>query len=258
MGRRGPPDPWLTRPGNRVKVVSVTDVDGHDRGQAPGTSVWAVEPGAGERPVVLTYDDGPEPGGTDAVLEVLAEHGVTATFFVLLSRTRRYPGLLSGMLAAGHEIGLHGVDHQRLTTLDPAHVAQRTADARHELEDTIGREVRWFRPPYGGQSIGTWRAICGTGLTPVVWTADLRDWMEITDDERLSGVRELTQPGAIILAHDGFATAADGASDGDPPRIDRARLSQGLIGICQSKNLTPGSLGQALAAGQLATRVWLD
>jgi peptidoglycan/xylan/chitin deacetylase (PgdA/CDA1 family) len=224
----------------------------------PGTSVWAVEPGPGERPVVLTYDDGPEPGGTDVVLEVLARHAVTATFFVLLSRTRRYPGLLSEVLAAGHEIGLHGVDHQRLTTLDPAHVAQRTADARHELEDTIEAEVRWFRPPYGGQSAGTWQAICGTGLTPVVWTADLHDWMETTDDERLSGVRALTQPGAIILAHDGFATAADGAAHGDPPRIDRAKLSQGLIGICQSKELTPGSLGQALAAGQLATRVWLD
>jgi len=258
MERRGPPDPRLTRPGNRVSVVTVTDVDGQDRGQAPGESVWAVEPGAGSRPVVLTYDDGPEPGGTDAVLKVLAGHGVTATFFVLLSRTRRYPGLLSEMLAAGHEIGLHGVDHQRLTTLEPAHVAQRTADARHELEDTIGREVRWFRPPYGGQSAETWRAICGTGLTPVVWTADLRDWTEITDEERLSGVRELTRPGAIILAHDGFATAADGARDGDPPRVDRGRLSQGLIGICQAKECTPGSLGQALAAGQPATRVWLD
>jgi peptidoglycan/xylan/chitin deacetylase (PgdA/CDA1 family) len=236
----------------------MTEAGGAAGAQPPGASVWAVEPGAGERPVVLTYDDGPEPGGTDAVLEVLAGHGVTATFFVLLSRTRRYPGLLSEMLAAGHEIGLHGVDHQRLTTLDPVHVAQRTADARHELEDTIGREVRWFRPPYGGQSAETWRAICGTGLTPVVWTTDLRDWTDITDEERLSGVRELTRPGAIILAHDGFATAADGARDGDPPRVDRGRLSQGLIGICQAKECTPGSLGQALAAGQPATRVWLD
>jgi peptidoglycan/xylan/chitin deacetylase (PgdA/CDA1 family) len=133
-------------------MAAMTETDRADEAQIPGESVYAVEPGAGERPVVLTYDDGPEPGGTDAVLKVLAGHGVTATFFVLLSRTRRYPGLLSEVLAAGHEIGLHGVDHQRLTTLDPAHVAQRTADARHELEDTIGREVRWFRPPYGGQS----------------------------------------------------------------------------------------------------------
>lgn len=236
----------------------MSEAEGYGEAQAPGESVWAVEPGAGERPLVLTYDDGPEPGGTDMVLRVLAEHGVTATFFVLLSRTRRYPGLLADLLAAGHEIGLHGVDHQRLTTLDPAHVAQRTADARHELEDTIGREVRWFRPPYGGQSAATWQAVRGTGLIPVVWTADLRDWMEITDEERLSGVRELSRPGAVILAHDGFATAADGAADGDPPRIDRARLSQGLISICQSMELTPGSLGQALAAGQPATRVWLD
>lgn len=234
------------------------EAEGHGEAQAVGASVWAVQPGAGERPVVLTYDDGPEPGGTDVVLGVLAEHGVTATFFVLLSRTRRYPGLLAEVLAAGHEIGLHGVDHQRLTALDPAHVAQRTADARHELEDTVGREVRWFRPPYGGQSAATWQAIRGTGLTPVVWKADLRDYMEITDAERLSGIQALTEPGAIILAHDGFATAADGAGDGDPPRIDRAALSQGIISICQSKGFTPGSLGQALAAGQLAQRVWLD
>jgi peptidoglycan/xylan/chitin deacetylase (PgdA/CDA1 family) len=223
-----------------------------------GSSVTAVEPGAGERPVVLTYDDGPEPGGTDEVLGVLAEHGVTATFFVLLSRTRRYPGLLSEVLAAGHEVALHGVDHQRLTTLDPAHIAQRTADARHELEDTIGREVRWFRPPYGAQSAETWQAVCGTGLIPIMWTAELRDYVEITDEERLSGLREISDPGAIILAHDGFATADDGAADGDPPRIDRARLSRGVIEICESKGFVPGTLGQALVAGQPASRVWLD
>jgi peptidoglycan/xylan/chitin deacetylase (PgdA/CDA1 family) len=236
----------------------MTEADGPAEAAETGASAYAVTPRAGERPVVLTYDDGPEPGGTDVVLRVLAEHGVTATFFVLLSRTRRYPGLLAEVLAAGHEVGLHGVDHQRLTTLDPAHVAQRTADARHELEDTIGREVRWFRPPYGGQSAATWQAVCSTGLTPVVWTADLRDYREITDDERLSGVRELTAPGAIILAHDGFATAADGAGDGDPPRIDRAALSQGLISICQSKGFTPSSLGQALASAQPSKRVWFD
>ena len=236
----------------------MTKAGGPAEAEEMGASVYAVAPRAGERPLVLTYDDGPEPGGTDAVLRVLAEHGVTATFFVLLSRTRRYPGLLAEALAAGHEIGLHGVDHQRLTTLDPAHVAQRTADARHELEDTIGREVRWFRPPYGGQSVATWQAICGTGLTPVVWTADLFDWKEVTNDERLSGVSRLARPGAIILAHDGFATEADGAGDGDPPRVDRAALSQGVIAIGQEKNLTPGSLGQALASAQLATQVWLD
>jgi peptidoglycan/xylan/chitin deacetylase (PgdA/CDA1 family) len=223
-----------------------------------GSSVCAVRPGAGERPVVLTYDDGPEPGGTDEVLGVLAEYGVKATFFVLLSRTRRFPGLLSEVLAAGHEVGLHGVDHQRLTTLDPAHIAQRTADARHELQDTIGREVRWFRPPYGGQSAATWQAVCGTGLVPVMWTTELRDYVEITDEERLTGVRGLSEPGAIILAHDGFATEADGAGDGDPPRIDRARLSRAVISVCQSKGFVPVSLGEALTAGRVAERVWFD
>ena len=72
--------------------------------------------------VVLTYDDGPT-AETPAVLEALADVGATATFFVLLTRVRRTPGLLADVRDAGHEIALHGADHRRLTTLEPATAA---------------------------------------------------------------------------------------------------------------------------------------
>ncbi|MGA8245859.1 MAG: polysaccharide deacetylase family protein, partial [Nocardioides sp.] len=82
-----------------------------------GSSVVGVEPSS--RSVVLTYDDGPTPGVTDQLLAVLAEADATATFFVLLTRVRPHLALLRELLAAGHEIGLHGPDHRRLTTLPP-------------------------------------------------------------------------------------------------------------------------------------------
>ena len=63
--------------------------------------------------IVLTFDDGPDPGGTEAVMSALAAHRSTATFFVLLTRVRAYRGLLGEIVAAGHEIGLHGLDHRR-------------------------------------------------------------------------------------------------------------------------------------------------
>lgn len=112
-----------------------------------GSSVIAVRPAAGS--VVLTYDDGPTPGVTDRLLPVLAEASATATFFVLLTRVRSRVGLLRETLAAGHEVGLHGPDHRRLTTLPPETLATRFRDAKAELEDVMGAEVRWSRPPDG-------------------------------------------------------------------------------------------------------------
>jgi len=223
----------------------------------PGTSIVAVDPAGGPASVVLTYDDGPQPGGTDAVLSVLAEAGVTATFFVLLSRVRRHPALLHDTVAAGHEIALHGPDHRRLTELDPATVAPRTRAAKQELEDLVGRPVRWFRPPYGGQSPATWQAIGEAGLTPVMWNASCRDWLALPDEEWLAGVRDAAA-GAVVLAHDGFADGRDAVDDGPPPPIDRHRLARSVIDLCRAKGLVCGSLSEALGTGRPVLDVWLD
>lgn len=223
----------------------------------PGTSIVAVDTAGGPASVVLTYDDGPQPGGTDAVLRVLADAGVTATFFVLLSRARRHPALLRETAAAGHEIALHGPDHRRLTTLDPASVAPRTRAAKQELEDLVARPVRWFRPPYGGQSAATWHAIGAADLTPVMWNASCRDWLALPDEEWLAGVRDAAA-GAVVLAHDGFADSRDGVDDGAPPPIQRDRLARSIIDLCRAKGLVCGSLSEALSTGRPVLDVWLD
>lgn len=202
-----------------------------------------------EARVVLTFDDGPEPGGTDRVLAALADAGATATFFVLVGRVRRYPQLFDEIVAAGHEVGLHGIDHRALPEVPPGEVAAAMRAGRAELEDAAGQAVRWHRPPYGRQTPRTWRAVTGAGLMPVLWGPTTWDWRDVPHEARLAKARQGVHPGAIVLAHDGFADSADGASDGPAPVLDRGRLIAEVLAGYAADGLAACSLGEALGTG---------
>lgn len=206
--------------------------------------------------VVLTFDDGPEPGGTDRVLSALADAGATATFFVLLSRVRRFPALCAEVVAAGHEIALHGEDHRALPTLPAEEVDRRLRGGRAELEDVTGQRVRWCRPPYGRQTVRNWRSATDAGLLPVLWGPTTWDWRDIPQSERIAKAAEGVRPGAIVLAHDGFAGPEDGAFDGPAPQLDRGELIRAVLAGYAGLGLTATSLGDALAEGELVRESW--
>jgi peptidoglycan/xylan/chitin deacetylase (PgdA/CDA1 family) len=216
----------------------------------------AVEVRTDEPHVVLTFDDGPEPSGTDRVLPALADAGASATFFVLLTRVRRYPGLLAEVVAAGHEIALHGVDHRALPTLPPDEVARLIRSGKAELEDTVGAPVRWFRPPYGRQTVRNWRAALAADLLPVLWGPTTWDWKDVSHEERVAKSMTGVAPGKIVLAHDGFAGAADGACDGPPPTVDRGELVRSVLDGYAARGLQARSLGTALETGSLVRETW--
>jgi peptidoglycan/xylan/chitin deacetylase (PgdA/CDA1 family) len=220
---------------------------------APIGSVRSVRPTADI--AVLTYDDGPQPGGTDKVLTALAEAGSTATFFVLVGRARRHRGLLADVVAAGHEIALHGIDHVRLTTMSPAQVRRRTIAGRKELEDLAGHPVRWFRPPYGAQHPTTWAAIRSTGLESVVWSNGIADWEDGPVDE-IAARAHTVRRGSVLLMHDGYADASDGVDDGPPPTFDRGELSRRVLGDLADRGLRTSSLGDAVASGSAVRGAW--
>ncbi len=199
--------------------------------------------------LILTFDDGPQPGGTEKVLAALDELGATATFFVLVSRARRFRGLLADVAASRHDIGLHGLDHRRLTTLEPDAVQRRTAEAKAELEDLTGRAVDWVRPPYGAQVVETWHAMSSCGLVPVLWGPTLHDWLHVSTEDRLAAARRGAGPGAILMAHDGFAGAEDGAHDGPEPVFDRGELLRRLLHQYAEMGLVGRSLNDALIDG---------
>jgi peptidoglycan/xylan/chitin deacetylase (PgdA/CDA1 family) len=222
-----------------------------------GRSLVALRPPAGT--TVLTYDDGPTPGVTDLLLPVLADAGATATFFVLLTRVRASPGLLREVLAAGHEIGLHGLDHLRLTSLPPDAHGARFREGRAELEDLAGVQVRWSRPPYGAQDVASWRAARAAGLQPVLWSVTCLDWETRPPKEYLTELHAADPDGAIVLLHDGYADQRDGVDDGPPPVLDRIALTRSVLGELATHELAPPrSLGGALAEAEPEHRPWLE
>jgi peptidoglycan/xylan/chitin deacetylase (PgdA/CDA1 family) len=206
--------------------------------------------------VVLTFDDGPEPGGTDRVLAALADAGATATFFMLLTRVRRYPSLCAEVVAAGHEVALHGVDHTALPTLPAPDVVRLLRDGRSELEDATGCPVRWSRPPYGRQTMRNWRAATAAGLLPVLWGPTTWDWKDVTPAERLARSLDGVRRGAVVLAHDGFAGADDNAFDGPAPVLDRGTLIRGVLESYGEHGLAARSLRDALAGGRPVLESW--
>lgn len=204
--------------------------------------------------VVLTFDDGPDPDQTPHVLDALAAHDATATFFVLLTRVREHPELLRAVSAAGHEIALHGGDHRALTSFSGAEAASRLARARIELEAVTGTPVRWYRPPYGAQSPTSWRAVRRTGLVPVLWSGTLHDSAAVDAARRADAADRAAAAGRIVLAHDGIADQRDGVTDPPAPVADRVTLVRHFLDLCSDRGLPVRSLHDALAAGATPVR----
>lgn len=206
--------------------------------------------------VVMTYDDGPEPGQTEGVLAALEARGATATFFLLGRRAQREPELVRRIAAEGHEIALHGYDHRPLSTFRRGELTSRLRDARAGLEDVAGVPVTWMRPPYGRQSPAAYLAIRRAGLIPVLWGATVLDGRDATTAERLASAMRGAAPGTILLCHDGRAGLDDGVDDGEIPPVDRGRLAGLVLDEFAARGLRGVSLADALVAGSAVRRAW--
>jgi len=169
---------------------------------ARGLALPRTLPGAAG--VALTFDDGPHPEGTPAVLEVLARSGAVATFFLIGEQVRRRPALAARIVASGHAVGLHGDRHRLQLRLTAAELRDDLARGRAAIEDAAGDgPLRWHRPPYGIYSPAGLRAARAAGLEPLLWSRWGRDWRKFTTAPRIAAraTRELAA-GDVILLHD--------------------------------------------------------
>jgi len=125
----------------------------------------------------LTFDDGPKPGSTDKVLDVLGRRGIKATFFLTGERVVASggPRLVRRMVDEGHLVGNHGDTHVNLK--DP-HLAARSALAAYERIAPLvpADALRWFRFPYGQASRASMQAVEDLGHAVVGWHVDSADW----------------------------------------------------------------------------------
>lgn len=155
--------------------------------------------------VALTFDDGPSPTVTPGVLEVLREHGVRATFFVLGEPAERYPDTLRAIVEAGHELGNHGWSHTSFRSLFPSQIdgeLDRTAD---RIEAVGGARPRLVRPPFGRFPESSVALAARRGEDFVLWSVDGGDTERSAGRPALdiaNAVVRGAEPGAIVLLHD--------------------------------------------------------
>jgi peptidoglycan/xylan/chitin deacetylase (PgdA/CDA1 family) len=186
-----------TPPALRQFVYDRSRTGRHSWQQAPGLERVAAADAA-----VLSFDDGPDPTFTPPLLDALDAAGARATFFVVGERVAGQEDLLREMVARGHEIGLHGMRHERHDGLAAAAAKRELGEGLAAIEAAGVPRPRRYRPPYGHPSPAL-AAACGElDVELAYWTAWGQDW-EPLPAERIAAlvVRDL-RPGTVVLLHD--------------------------------------------------------
>lgn len=155
-----------------------------------------------EKTIALTFDDGPVPE-TWAVLALLKELHIPATFFVLGNEAEKHPEILRAIHSGGHELGNHSYDHPAYMGLRTrSYVEAQIQKTNQIVAEATGQKMQLFRAPYGESSFYTDILTRKFGMAPVLWTMSPRDWHKKTTakilDTRLNTVRK----SEIILLHD--------------------------------------------------------
>jgi chitooligosaccharide deacetylase NodB len=152
--------------------------------------------------VALTFDDGPHATYTPQVLDVLAEHQVKATFCLVGTQAQRYPALVRRIVAEGHALCNHSMNHANMSTWTDAQIrADLTATTQVIRTAAPGAAVPYFRAPYGAWGRSATVA-AGLGMARLGWTVDPRDWSRPGVDAIVDAVHAQLRPGGIVLMHD--------------------------------------------------------
>lgn len=175
--------------------------------QEPPASTPA-PPAAGEKVVCLTFDDGPHPVNTPALLDLLGQYQAKATFFVVGSRVEKHGQVLSRAAAEGHAVGNHSFSHADLTKLSEADKLAQVTSTAQAIENACGISPKLIRPPYGARAPGETEI---AGETVTLWDVDPQDW-KYKDPQRVaSHILSHVQSGSIVLLHDLYATSVEAA-----------------------------------------------
>jgi peptidoglycan-N-acetylglucosamine deacetylase len=157
----------------------------------------------GPKAIALTIDDGPNPVYTPQVLRLLEKYRVTATFSMIGIEVESYPGVARDVASAGHVIANHTWTHPDLAMLAPAAIDDQMNRATGAIHKVTGRVPTLFRAPYGAWSPAVLRRCAQTGMTPLDWSVDPRDWSRPGVSSIVGNIMANTRTGSIILEHDG-------------------------------------------------------
>jgi peptidoglycan/xylan/chitin deacetylase (PgdA/CDA1 family) len=179
---------------------------------AIGTALPVMLRQQGAEGVAITFDDGPHPQGTPAVLETLREAGAQATFFLAGEQVVQRPALVAEIVAAGHRVELHCHRHRNQLRLGPRQLLEDADRAKVAIEEAGGQAVGDYRPPYGIFSATGLRAVRSRGWRPVLWSQWGRDWdRRATPDSIVRRASAGARAGDVLLLHDADYYSAPGS-----------------------------------------------
>lgn len=165
----------------------------------------------GERGILVTIDDGPDPHDTPVLLDLLDRHQVKAVFFMIGEKVAAYPELAREVLRRGHEIGNHTMTHPQASfwCAGPWRTRREIADCQRVIEDTGGVKPRWFRAPVGHRNLFTHPIAGALGLKVMAWNRRGFDAVEKDPAKVLARILPELGPGDIVLLHESTPIAAE-------------------------------------------------
>ncbi|MGM9790405.1 MAG: polysaccharide deacetylase family protein [Candidatus Cryptobacteroides sp.] len=164
--------------------------------------------------VYLTFDDGPEPGRTEKILDVLAERNAKAVFFLIGSKIEGNEALVERMLAEGHRVGIHSWSHSwTFPLMSVSQMSDEIERCGKTLEGIAGGPVKFFRPPFGVVNPTVARVVRRFGLRTVGWSIRTFDTSLLGREGGMEQILEKVagklDDGAVILLHDRLEGSAE-------------------------------------------------
>lgn len=147
---------------------------------------WGVHSEVGaEKEIAFTFDDGPDPCYTPELLDLLKEHGIKATFFVLGKKAKQYPELIERMHREGHQIGIHNYTHTPNWIHFPWTNRRKQVDRTADIVERItGERPIFYRPPWGLLNLGDF-FLLRESYRIVLWSVMVGDWKASLSAEQL-------------------------------------------------------------------------
>jgi len=161
--------------------------------------------------VALTFDDGPQPGVTPRLLNILQRHDAQATFFVLGLQAEKHPQIVKNAIKHGNEIANHGYSHKFSRYNHLSYAVTDIEKARQTIKSITGVNNRLFRPP-GGFLSEDMVGYCREERLKIIawtWNQDTKDWTSISGRQIAGHILQNLEPGQIIILHDGGANRGE-------------------------------------------------
>ena len=154
-----------------------------------------------EKLVAISFDAAWGNEDTQTLIDILDQHGVNTTFFVVGDWVDKYPESVQALAEAGNEVMNHSSSHAHFSTLSSSEITADISECNDKIEAITGVRPTLFRCPYGEYDDHVIKAVNSLGMTAVQWDVDSLDWKGIEAGQITRRVLDRVQPGSIVLFH---------------------------------------------------------